>query len=151
MRLAPALVLLSGCAFAPEEGTWNTYPDPLRDDTCELSETDPEEDTFVLVNNDDGTFTTTNDDIVHDCTLDKKDFSCDAVLVSETDLTGDGIDAVLQGMADAVGAFSDKVTSSGATTVNIDCEGTDCSLVESMQSVTFPCSFAWDWTADLAE
>ncbi len=136
-------------AFAPTTGTWQTDSNETLEDGCgfgdeEPDTAEPDEDTWQLEDNGDGTFRvhdidddpdTTDLDIT--CTLTDMDFTCETWEVGEE--TMDGVDATLTITADMTGSFSSETAITVNQVMSVDCAGTQCKKVESYMGTTFPC------------
>ena len=134
----------------PRSGVWDyTEYEPNTND-CNLPESYGNGGGgFGLDNNGDGTFTVIPNDGTDpfDCTMEGADFDC-LDRATEEEVVDPQYDATLIGQATATGTFDDPESGSGTQTAVVECEGTDCSLLELATGVDFPCTFSIDFVID---
>jgi hypothetical protein len=105
---------------------------------------------FQLQDNGDDTFTVTPGDGTDPfpCNVSGMDFSCPQRAWVDVDMSGYGIDAVLQALVAVNGTFSDAEHISNATQDGtVSCTGTACAGAAAYLQTTFPCDITIDFTA----
>lgn len=164
-KLAPTIVaacglLAVGCAlddsggsgeaaeFDPPTGVWRYYDDGVVDNTCGMADVYRDPDTqFMLTNNGDGTITVsqaTYGDF--DCTMSGRSFNCPERLSDSMQV--DGTDATLSWSVSIVGEFSSDTEMTGEQHVDIDCEGSTCSLAPQVIGAELPCGYTIEFHAE---
>lgn len=132
-------------AFQPAEGRWNGGDYVVEEDSCGLFEGagSTELDVYTL-SLDDGGFnldvTVDEVSVSWDCSLDGQDFDCPEQLILYEDLSSQGADATLTGMAGVEGSFSSTTSASFQVHATVSCTGEDCDLAATLAGVSLPCS-----------
>ena len=133
--------------FAPSEGTWTVQSSTLDQDGCGLEDAvdrgEPGS-TAELVSQGNSifemTFATGGETVA--CAIDSEEvlsFACDATQDTDPTATDMGLDAEIPFTLLTDGAFSDEWNLEMTSTVEIDCSGADCGLVELLLGTSFPC------------
>ena len=130
----------------PTEGEWGSGDETVLSDTCGFDDGDDdsgepeEEDNAVITMTGEDTFTLSIDDD-YSCTVTDHmgTFECEA-LVTETDFTADGYDAVISVAVTIAGQFSSTTEGMVNFTVDATCEGADCETLAGLAGLTLPCS-----------
>jgi hypothetical protein len=139
-----------GSAVEPRTGVWDyTEYEPNTNDCGLPASYGNGGGGFGLVNNGDDGFTVVPNDGTDsfDCIVDGADFDCPE-RATEEETVDPQYDATLIGQAEASGTFSDPENGSGTQTAVVECEGSDCALVELATGVDFPCTFSIDFVIE---
>ena len=149
-------------AFVPTEGAWSPDGSEYGDDGCNLAgnpvfstaAVDAVVFTLALTSDTTGTVTLADGDPI-DCTLADMTMTCTTTLTNDVasyndadgnpvvDENGEEVDpdAILTTGAEFVVNFTDSETGTYTSTVNVSCEGADCSGVQTSNGVSeYPCS-----------
>lgn len=132
--------------FAPAEGTWESGTYTVIDDGCgayEDTQTD-EGDEYTVTHDGDGYFELSVDagdvKVKWDCALDGKTFDCPEEMIGLSDMSSEGVDAVLTMSGAMAGTFSSEEAGQLDITIGATCTGADCSMLESLAEMDLPCS-----------
>lgn len=134
----------------PRSGAWEYSGYDARVNDCDIPDDYGDSDGgFGLVNEGGGSFRVFPNDgtDAFDCSLDGADFTCPD-RATESAVVDPQFDAVLVGQATAEGTFSDPENATGSQTAIIECEGSDCGLLEAATGAQFPCTFTVDFVID---
>ena len=133
------LIPLTGCGFAPIEGSWEASMFDLSQDGCTAASLFGIEsaDSIIelnAVNTDDGFILNQVDgDSPFTCTLEGKDFTCsfDDVIFDLTNGLGDlpAADAIFTFTGSSSGTFDSKDSGSMSSNITGSCVGEECALV----------------------
>jgi hypothetical protein len=104
---------------------------------------------FGLVNEGGGVFTVLPNDgtAAFECFVEGADFECPDRATEEA-VVDPSYDALLVGQAVADGTFSDPENATGTQTATVECEGSDCGLLEAATGADFPCTLAVDFVIE---
>jgi len=86
------------------------------------------------------------------CDLDVNTIACDPVVMFDTDLAGDGKDAVVTTAFTLAGAWTADDAFGGTYTHSFTCEGADCGALDGTAygpAAGFPCSLGGEYEATL--
>lgn len=135
----------------PLSGKWVFLNGEVTKNTCTSDQGEPNDGTFTLLNNGDGTFTIDPEDgsELFLCTLTDDSFTCPKRLQGSTKI--DMVDATLEIRVSATGTFSSDRAAAGQQDAVVDCTGSSCALVEAAAKVTFPCEVAATYSASFKE
>jgi len=149
--LLPAILVLSGCGFAPVSGTYRMIPGTSQSDCPDTGDTgdtggEPEESTEVVtVSEDLTTMTIGQGEDAITCALDGKDFVCDYPDFS-FDFNAYGSDAVETMVLEMEGTWTSDTSFDMDISMVLTCTGADCATL----GIT-DCTSTMTGTAELVE
>ncbi len=152
----PALALIAtACGkTSPASGTWVLGSQEVVSDTCGFGfdedddSGDTEEDSFDLVDNEDGTFTIDmGEDTELSCTLSGSSFTCPDTIEN---IPADGMDATLDYAIGIAGDFSGNEAMDATMTLTLSCEGADCTTLGDAMEMTVPCGAELSYSAEFS-
>ena len=135
--------------FALSEGDWSASPLAAVTDGCSIVEEGGDSFTLNIAMTGDDTFSLTGSELDVSCTLSDQDFTCEEE-EDVQDYTAKGADVILTTRFTYAGSFDTETAGSLTYTVDVSCEGTDCSILETDYEVAFPCESAATTTLSFA-
>jgi hypothetical protein len=132
-----------GDVVTPQEGVWQSSEASVVSDTCGFDggdDTGAEDDLVTITMTGDDTFTVVGSDVDMACALSGSSFSCDGG-ADVTDLSGEGLDAILTVATTFSGTLSSSTEGSMEGRIDATCEGADCETLSEIAEIPLPCEY----------